>query len=237
MDEPKTNPADREMRERAIAALCDHFAHDALEVDEFEHRLDLAHRAESTAELEQLLADLPAPSTRALVPAAPTSLAPRSTPSTALARTAPAQKTMLAILGGIQRQGTWTPPRRLKVVAVLGGAQLDFREVALPPGVTEVHLTTVLGGAEVIVPPGLAFEMEGTAIVGGFDQVDRAPTIPDPDAPVLRITGFAFMGGVQVSTRLPGEKSPGNNRREHHHQRNVQREERRRARRERRGAR
>ena len=55
------------------------------------------------------------------------------------------------------------------------------------------------------VPPGLAVETEGVAIMGSFEHVDRAPAHPDPDAPLLRVRGFAFMSSVEIKMRLPGE--------------------------------
>ena len=45
-------------REMVIDALSTHFANDALDMDEFEQRVDLAHRATSVAELDELLTDL-----------------------------------------------------------------------------------------------------------------------------------------------------------------------------------
>ena len=56
----------------------------------------------------------------------------------------------------------------------------------------------MFGGVQIIVPPGLAVEVHGTAIMGGFQNVNRAPAHPDPDAPLLRVHGLAFMGGVDV---------------------------------------
>ena len=44
-------------RQKAIDALCEHFANDALTVEEFERRVDQAHKAETTVELQKLLAD------------------------------------------------------------------------------------------------------------------------------------------------------------------------------------
>jgi hypothetical protein len=46
------------------------------------------------------------------------------------------------------------PSPRLKVLALFGGVLLDFREARLLPGVTEVHVVAVMGGAQLIVPPG-----------------------------------------------------------------------------------
>ncbi|HEY4392742.1 MAG TPA: DUF1707 domain-containing protein [Polyangia bacterium] len=186
-------------RERAIATLSDAFANDALDVDEFERRVTRAHTSESAEEIAALTGDLPA-STAALATAKAT---------VALATAAPesgtAPETVYAIFGGVDRRGSWTVPRRWRVVATFGGAQLDLREARFPTGVIDLEVRAVFGGVQIIVPPGLAVEVQGTAIMGGFQNVNRAPVHPDPDAPLLRIRGLAFMGGVDITMRLPGE--------------------------------
>jgi hypothetical protein len=53
-----------------------------------------------------------------------------------------------------------------------------------------------MGGVEIIVPDDIDVETEGTGIMGGFEHF--AHTSDDPDAPLLRITGFAIMGGVEI---------------------------------------
>jgi len=186
-----------EARERAIAALSDAFANDVLEVEEFERRVTLAHTSETVQAIAALTADLPAPTT-ALAPA-----------TVALAAAAPDAgapvETVYAIFGGVDRRGSWTVPRRWRVVATFGGAQLDLREARFPTGTIDLEVKAVLGGVQILVPPGLAVEVSGTAIMGGFQNVNRAPAHPDPEAPLLRIRGIAIMGGVDVTMRLPGE--------------------------------
>ncbi len=182
-------------RERAIAQLTDAFAHGHLEVEEFENRLTLAHRADSVADVERTTHDLAPPATALAV-----------APSVVLAPVNPREDDrMMAIFGGIERHGAWTLPRRLHASAVFGGLLLDLREVHLPPGVTEIHVVAFMGGAQIVVPPNLSVEVSGTAILGGFAHVERAPTQHDPDRPVLRVHGIAVMGGVAVETRLSGE--------------------------------
>ena len=90
------------------------------------------------------------------------------------------------------------------MISVMGGSVLDFRETPLPPGTTEVFVFACMGGCEIIVPPNLAVETHGFALMGGFGQfADAAP--PPAGSPILKVSGFALMGGVDISVRLPGE--------------------------------
>ena len=75
----------------------------------------------------------------------------------------------------------------------------------MPPGVTEVNILAIMGGVEVLVPPGLAVETHGFGFMGGFEGVDQVGVDTDPDAPRLLIRGMAIMGAVEVAVRLPGE--------------------------------
>jgi hypothetical protein len=215
----------RASRDRVIAALSDHFAHDNLDVDEFEQRITVAHTSESTEEIESLLADLPAgePALATSAGGAPvTKVAPALVPE---AQVRPAE-TMLAIMGGVDRRGGWNLPRRLRLVTFMGGAHLDLREARLPPGPVDIEIFSVMGGVEIIVPPGLAVETHGSAIMGGFQEVNRSPSHPDADAPLLRVHGFVMMGGVDIRMRLPGENHRDAHRRQRRELKEQRREER-----------
>jgi hypothetical protein len=183
-------------RETVIGALQEHFAHDALDVEEFERRVTLAHTSESREAILALLDDLP-PLPDAPGRAAKTALVPA-------AEVRPAQ-TLRALMSSTERRGPWLVPRTVRVRATMSSTVLDFREARLPAGAVDVELRAVMSSVEIIVPPGLAVEMEGTAIMGSFEHLDRAPAHPDPDAPLLRVHGLAFMGSVEIKMRLPGE--------------------------------
>ncbi len=51
----------------------------------------------------------------------------------------------------------------------------------------------------------MAVEVDGMAVLGGFEYNSDAPLRSDPDLPTLRIRGLAVLGGVNIEVRLPGE--------------------------------
>lgn len=196
-----TAPASPADRDRAAAELCRHFAHDHLDVSELERRLDLAYAARTAADLGDLVADLPALPAEA-VPG-PAAAAPPVLPVDAGADMAE-REVLVGIMGGAERAGAWTPPRHAIVFALMGGAVLDYREARLGAAEIEVTVVAIMGGAEIIVPPGMRVVVTGSAFMGGFEHRAEGPP-PPRGAPVLRINGLALMGGVEVTVRLPGE--------------------------------
>lgn len=202
-------------RESTIQSLCEHFAHDNLDAEQLESRLDAVHAATSLQELRTLLADLPA-------------LRPDGAPAVGVATVDQVgdSQTVVAVMGGASRRGSWVPPRQLHVFALMGGAELDFREARFGPGIVEITVFALMGGVEITVPPGVHVEVSGIALLGGFDERASSQSPPDPGAPVIRIGGFAMMGGVEVRTRLPGESKGDARRRERLERRELRRQSR-----------
>jgi len=181
-------------RERIVAELSLHFAHDHLDTAEFENRLDEAFRATTIAALDQLQADLPA------LPAETTSMLPGI--DVASDDEVTDRQVVVALMGGTERKGNWTLPRTLDVLAVMGGVELDFREARFAPGTTQINVAAIMGGVEILVPPGVRVETSGIGVMGGFESFSQSG---DQAAPLLRISGFALMGGVEIAQRLVGE--------------------------------
>lgn len=201
-------PPSDQTRQVTIDALMEHFANDVMDVEEFERRVESAHRATTADELKDLLKDLPGggdlPAIREAGSASEIAHTREYTVTSGAQRE---DKTyVVALLGGSSRRGRWTPARKNYAVAVMGGAELDFREAVFGPGVTEVQVYAIWGGVDIIVPPGVNVESRGIALLGGFDH--SADSIAsDPSQPTLRITGVALMAGVDVSVRYPGESA------------------------------
>jgi hypothetical protein len=209
------------IRQITVDALCEHFANDVMPVEEFERRVEAVHRAQTVDELKELLQDLPGGNLPAVPGSAPTPAA-RPKPRVTDAAHVKEQEFIVAVMGGSMRKGRWTPARSNVAISIMGGTHLDFRDAALGPGVTMVKVFAMMGGVEIVVPPGVNVESNGIGIMGGFDHVPEYEE-HDPDAPTLRISGLALMGGVDITVRNPGESARDARRR-----RRIERKERRR---------
>lgn len=100
-----------------------------------------------------------------------------------------------AILGGVQRRVETQDFRGGEITALLGGCDLDLRACSMMKEAV-LNVFTVCGGVSIKVPPDWTVVMDGVPVAGGFTQ----KTAPAPDAGKrLLITGYAFMGGVEVS--------------------------------------
>jgi hypothetical protein len=201
-DLPTYRPNTRQLsveRDRVAQALSLHFAADHIRMEELEERLDLVYRAQTPAQLESQLAGLP--------PLSPDMLDPGAAPIMAPAAMVPPRGLVFAIMGGAARKGSWLVPRELKVIAVMGGVELDLRDARFSPGVTEIDVTTFMGGVEIIVPRGVRVEVLGAAFMGGFQADAGDASALDASQPVLRVTGLAIMAGVEIKVRRPGKKT------------------------------
>ncbi|MEY9812322.1 hypothetical protein RKD21_002579 [Streptomyces albogriseolus] len=105
-------------------------------------------------------------------------------------------------MSGFQRKGRWTAPRRFNCLAFWGGGEIDLREANFADREIVVNAVAIMGGIDVIVPPGVEVVVRGVGIMGGFDH--REEGVPaEPGAPRVIVTGLAFWGGVGVQRKLP----------------------------------
>ena len=81
--------------------------------------------------------------------------------------------------------------------------ELDLRQAVLAPGLTEIEVFAVMGGVDIIVPPGVRVETMGMAVMGGFETSAGDAYATSPERPFIRISGLAVMGGVEAAQRRP----------------------------------
>ncbi|MFI6933394.1 DUF1707 domain-containing protein [Streptomyces sp. NPDC050287] len=191
-------------RERVADILRDALAEGRLDMEEFGERLDATYKARTYGELAPITRDLPAAARTDSAPRV--SMAKESAPSGSWAARVTggegSSDWAVAVMSGFQRKGRWTVPRRFNAFAFWGGGEIDLRDADFAAGEVEINCVAIMGGMQVIVPPGVEVVVRGIGIMGGFDH--REEGVPgDPGAPRVIVTGFAFWGGVGVERKLP----------------------------------
>lgn len=194
-----------ERREQVVEDLMEHFANDVMDLTEFERRLDVANSSNSLGELNALLSDLP--TSGALVRSSKLTPARGGSVVVVPSEDVRDHSLMIAVCGGTSRKGRWVPARKNTAIGIMGGVELDFRDAMLGPGVTEVYVFACMGGVEIIVPPEMAVEVDGMAIMGAFENESDTVLNRSPDQPLLRVKGVVVLGGAEIAVRLPGESA------------------------------
>lgn len=112
-------------------------------------------------------------------------------------------RTLVAVLGGVSQRGTWRLAPRLRVLAFLGGAELDLREATIPEENPRITVLAVLGGVTLIVPRDMAVELSGGSLLGGRSD-ERVPEPPSSPT-VLHVRAFTLLGGVSIEDHAGGD--------------------------------
>ncbi|MEU6470499.1 DUF1707 domain-containing protein [Streptomyces massasporeus] len=188
-------------REKVADILRDALAEGRLDMEEFEERLDATYKARTYGELAPITRDLPAAGVT--VPAVSLTKDPATGPdwSGRITGGEGSSTWAVAVMSGFQRKGHWTMPRRFTCFAFWGGGEIDLREANFADREVEINAVAIMGGVDVIVPPGVEVVVRGIGIMGGFDH--REEGVPgEPGAPRVVVTGFAFWGGVGVQRKL-----------------------------------
>jgi hypothetical protein len=107
---------------------------------------------------------------------------------------------LVGVLGGTKQQGRWRLGARLRVVAVLGGVTLDLGRAQPEVPESSITVVAVLGGAELVAPPGVPIAFSGLSLLGGRSD-ERTPGSPLPGAPLVRVRVLSLLGGVKVTER------------------------------------
>lgn len=188
---PEVRASDAD-RHRVADILRDAAAEGRLSLEELEERLEGVYAAKTYAELEPFTADLPAGGTTPSAPPLP-STDPRigGTPTSSVS---------VAILSGTTRKGAWVVPAAFTAVAFWGGVQLDLREARFAAPEVVIRAFAVMGGIEIIVSEDVDVVVSGVGIMGGFDDTSETET-GTGRGPMVRVTGLAFWGGVEVKRR------------------------------------
>jgi hypothetical protein len=191
---PALRASDRE-RDAVATRLQDAFAEGRLDDTEFDQRMRAALTARTRADLDSLLADLPA--APAAAPGAPVRAAAAGRPG----------RFAIALKSSVRRAGRWRVPERYTAVVYKGGGLLDLRAAELAGPVTTIVAVAYKSRVTILVPPGVRVEMTGFGVTQGVSDDGADGIRLGPGAPVLHVRGLAYKGAIETST-LPPERRP-----------------------------
>ncbi len=174
-------------RDRAVGVLRDHCAEGRLTLEEFSERMSSVLAARTHDDIQKVMSDLP-----------------HSAIVAGGVRT-PETNWTVAIMSGSSRRGRWRPGARTRVVAFMGGCDLDLRQAEIEGPEVVITAVAFMGGVEIVVPEGFPVHLSGMPMFGGKDlKLADVPTVPG--APLIRVRAFPIFGGVQVHTKRSRRK-------------------------------
>jgi Domain of unknown function (DUF1707) len=180
-----TRASDRE-RDAVVQRVQDAFAEGRLDDDEFDERSRAALTARTHADLDALLADLPA-----------------APPATGPAPVLPGPgRFAVALKSSVRRAGRWRVPERYTTVVYKGGGWLDLRAAELSGPVTTFVAVAYKSRVTILVPPNVRVEMTGLGVTQDAHDEDPGYRLP-ADAPVIHVRGIAYKGTVEIATHPP----------------------------------
>jgi len=184
-------------REQVAEMLREAAGQGRITLDELDARLEASYAAKTYAELAVITDDLPVQGAAALAMSGSGAF-----PAERIGGT-PRRRVCVAIMSGTRRRGPWVVPPVYTAVAFMGGVDLDLREARFSERNVKIRAYALMGGVNIVVPEDIEVDVAGIGFMGGFDHNASGSGVPG--APLLRVTGFAMMGGVTVK-RKPMKK-------------------------------
>lgn len=178
--EPSGLRASDQERDASVQRLQVAFAEGRLTDGEFDDRMRAALAARTRADLDELLADLPA-----------AAVAPR--PAGPIAFPEPGRQAV-AYKNSIKLAGRWRVPAKFRAIVYKGSGVIDLRAAELVAPVTTIRAIAYKSNIEIIVPPGIRVEVRG---VGATRDEESTRDLP-PDAPLVHINAIAYKGLVET---------------------------------------
>lgn len=191
-------------RERVAQVLHNAMAEGRLTVEELEERLDKVYAAKTFGDLEPVVRDLPVGRVAPQLPV-PVNPAALPVPSNRIGGRGTSSGAV-AIMSGTDRKGMWTVPPTFTSFALMGGIEIDLTQARFEDAETTIQAFAFMGGIDIYVPDDIAVQVNGVGFMGAFENHSQNQGQPAPGVPLVKITGLAVWGGVDVKRRKPRKK-------------------------------
>jgi class 3 adenylate cyclase len=225
MDEPPSIRISDAERQQVISLLTTAYTDGRLTSDELSERSGQAWAAVTRDDLQVLVADLP-PGVRPVAPRPGPSPAPAPSPPSygppsggypapgyqapypvpgGYPQRPPTKRSFVGIMSASRAKGRWQVPPEVSAVAFWGASIIDLREAVFPWPEVTIKAFALMGGVDIIVPPGMDVDLSGFVLMGGATDLTRPGPLTE-DGPRIRVRAAGMWGGVTVRTLKPGKR-------------------------------
>lgn len=118
-------------------------------------------------------------------------------------------KNNIAFMGGVEKTKTHWELQEDTYTAIMGGIELDLRYAEIPEGQTNIKLTAIMGGIEIVVPDDITVYCKGNVVLGGLEFLKQSSggiisslqTEQLGNNKVVKFDGNAIMGGIEIKAK------------------------------------
>ncbi|MEH6558024.1 MAG: LiaF domain-containing protein [Oceanicoccus sp.] len=182
------------VREEVIDQLIMNYGHGTLSLEAFERRLDEAYNSKKHAVLKHLVADLELDIDTTYIQEKKESLGVgyQNNPSKNL-------DYIVHIFGGGERSGRWEAAKKIIMINIFGGGDIDFTDAKFSSPTVTVKLFCLFGGANIYVPKEVNISCKTICLFGSVNN--KVLSTIDRNSPTVIIEGLVLFGSAAIKNK------------------------------------
>ncbi|MDN4501755.1 LiaF-related protein [Alteromonadaceae bacterium BrNp21-10] len=182
------------VREEVIDQLIMNYSHEAISLEAFERRLEIATQTQDHQVLMQQVEDLTLSVDESYTESKKQSFNARVTPKEMLEI-----EEITTILSTNERAGVWDVPKEIKCKSILGSCTIDLTRANFTHPTVRIKLMSLLSDDRIYVPDNINVVIRTSNYLGNISTKLDGKT--DPSAPTVIIEGTCILASTVVKVK------------------------------------
>lgn len=189
-------------RTEILEKLNDAFANGFLEMEDYESRMELAHKASSIEELQKVVYDFPDSGLKNRFAEKPPVTHEHKKP---ININIDLQDTVFTVLGDNTINGVDLPSDNLNIVNILGETKIDLTSENYIKNLFEINVFCMLGSLRIYAPDNVKIKTQMMNVLASSENLP--PSSDSKQEKIVIIKGVCILGDIKIiRNRKPGEK-------------------------------
>ena len=186
-------PIDK-VREEVIDQLIMNYSHEAISLEAFERRLDIATQTQDHQKLMEQVEDLSLTVDDTYTESKKARFTEVVTPVDA-----PEQESITSVLSANERSGVWEVPKEIKCKSILGSCTIDLTRANFTHPTVRIRLLSLLSDDRIYVPENINVVIRTSNYLGNITT--RLDGKPYAGAPTVIIEGYCVLANTEVKVK------------------------------------